>query len=100
MVAAHESSLRCETGPATCAKLVVLSEEEADEERVGASLREASAFLTGGRLGLSAVYPASLFRFLLRGPLRHSADLSYRLKIPCPSILATTNAPEHRGVDR
>jgi hypothetical protein len=37
-VAAHESSLLCGTGPVTRAKVVLLSKEEADEERVGASL--------------------------------------------------------------
>ena len=34
-VAAQESSLRCETEPATHAKLAVLSKEETDEERAG-----------------------------------------------------------------
>jgi hypothetical protein len=43
MVGARESSLKSGRGHATCAKHVVVPKEEADEERVGASLHTLSA---------------------------------------------------------
>jgi hypothetical protein len=46
-VGAHKSSLQSATGPATLAKVALVSEEEVEKERVGACLRKISAHFYG-----------------------------------------------------